>query len=187
MHEVVLDHVVASASARGQVSIVTADDSHAAGLHRLVTEALANEERSWSGKPPFHPDEEVSIEEVQALIAAPRSRLFAALDGGVIVGCVLITRNAGGRSTLGLLGVDPDCRRRGLGAKLIAAAEAIAAETFGSDQIELCVLDGRVRLMAYYEKQGFRRTGERRVVGRRPHAVMEFVVMGKLLGDSPIN
>jgi ribosomal protein S18 acetylase RimI-like enzyme len=187
LHEVVLDHAAASVAVRGQVRIVTADDSHAAGLHRLVTEALANEERSWSGKPTFHPDEEVSIEDVQALIAAPRSRLFAALDGGVIVGCVLVTRNAGGRSTLGLLGVDSDCRRRGLGGKLIVAAEAIAAETFGSDQIELCVLDGRARLMAYYEKRGFRRTGERRVVRRRPQATMEFVVMGKLLGGSPVS
>jgi len=181
LHEVALDHAVASAAARGQVRIVTAGDGHAIGLHRLVTEALANEERSWSGKPPFHPDEEVSVEEVQALIAAPRSRLLAALDDGVIVGCVLVTRNAGGRSTLGLLGVDPVCRRRGLGAELIAAAETVALETFGSDQIELCVLDGRVRLMAYYEKRGFRRTGERRVVRRRPQAAMEFAVMGKML------
>ena len=187
MHNVVLDHAEASATARAQVRIVTADDGHAAGLHRLVTEALANEEQSWSGKPPFHPDEEVSVEEVRALIAAPRSRLLAALDSGAIIGCVLVTRNAGGRSTLGLLGVDPDCRRRGLGAKLIAAAETVAAETFGSDQIELCVLDGRVRLMTYYEKQGFRRTGERRSIRRRPHAAMDFAVMGKPLGGAMLS
>lgn len=185
MHEVALDHAVASVTARGQVRIVTADDGHAIGLHGLVTEALANEEQSWSGKPPFHPDDEVSVEEVQALIDAPRSRLLAAFDGGTIVGCVLVTRNACGRSTLGLLGVDPHCRRRGLGAKLILAAEAIALEAFGSDQIELCVLDGRAPLMAYYEKQGFRRTGERRSVRRRPHAAMEFVVMGKILAETP--
>jgi ribosomal protein S18 acetylase RimI-like enzyme len=110
--------------------------------------------------------------------------LLAALDGGVVVGCVLVTRNAGGRSTLGLLGVDPHRRRRGLGAKLVVAAQAVAAETFGSDQIELCVLDGRAGLMAYYEKQGFRRTGERRSVRRRPHAAMEFVVMGKMLAEA---
>jgi ribosomal protein S18 acetylase RimI-like enzyme len=184
LHEVVSDHAVASAAARGQVSIVTADDGHVIGLHGLVTEALANEEKSWSGKPPFHPDEEVSVEEVRALIAAPRSRLLAALDGGVVVGCVLVTRNAGGRSTLGLLGVDPRRRRRGLGAKLVVAAQAVAAETFGSVQIELCVLEGRAGLMAYYEKQGFRLTGERRSVRRRPHAAMEFVVMGKTLPEA---
>ncbi len=154
MHEIALDHAAASVAARGQVRIVTADDGHAIGLHGLVTEALANEERSWSGKPPFHPNDEVSVEELQALIAAPRSRLLAAFHGGAIIGCVLVTRNAGGRSTLGLLGVDPKCRRRGLGAKLILAAEAIATEAFASDQIELCVLDGRARLMAYYESRG---------------------------------
>jgi ribosomal protein S18 acetylase RimI-like enzyme len=184
LHEIVLNQAVASIAARGQVRIVTADDGHAIGLHGLVTEALANEEQSWSGKPPFHSREAVSVEELQALIAAPRSRLLAALDDGVIIGCVLVTRNAGGRSTLGLLGVDPNCRRRGLGAKLILAAEAIAAETFGSDQIELCVLDGRARLIAYYEKRGFRCTGEHRSVRHRPQAAMEFVVMGKMLEEA---
>ena len=37
--------------------------------------------------------------------------------------------------------------------------------------------------MTYYEKQGFRRTGERRVVRRRPQAAMEFAVMGKMLPE----
>lgn len=184
MHEVALGHVVASAPARGQVRIAAVDDGHAIGLHGLVIAALASEEQTWSGKPPFHPEDAVSVEELQALIAAPRSRLLAAFDGGDIVGCVLVTRNAGGRSTLGLLGVDQNSRRRGLGAKLILAAEAIAAEAFGSDQIELCVLDGRARLMAYYEKQGFRSTGERRSIRRRFHAEMEFVVMGKILAEA---
>jgi ribosomal protein S18 acetylase RimI-like enzyme len=184
LNEVASDHAVASAAACGQLRIATLDDCHATDLHGLVIEALAGEEQNWSGKPHFHPEDAVSVEELQALIAAPRSRLLAAFDGDEIVGCVLVTRNAGGRSTLGLLGVDQHSRRRGLGAKLILAAETIAVETFGSDQIELCVLDGRARLMAYYEKQGFRRTGERRSIRRRLHTEMEFVVMGKMLAEA---
>ena len=171
---------MAFAAAAGRLEILTADQNHAEGLRTLVSEALAHEGQSWSGKPPRHAEAEISIEEIRALIGAQRSRLLVAIDGGTIVGCVLVTCLPGGRSALGLLGVDPTCRRRGLGARLIAAAEMTAQDSFGSDQIELCVLAEREKLASYYARFGFAPTGEHRTVPLA-EATMEFLVMTKPL------
>ena len=168
----------AGAGVRGRVEIVTAEPNHAAGLREFVALAYAQEGESWSGKPHSPADADVTLAEVEAMIAAPRSRLLAALEGDAVIGCVLVTRLSGVRSVLGLLGVDPGRRRRGLGARLIAAAERSAIEFFEANSIELCVLGEREALIAYYERHGFSRTGEERKVRGSP-ADMAFVVMAK--------
>jgi len=176
----VASSAAAFAAAPDRLTILAADERHAAGLRTLVADALAQEGQSWSSKPPLHADTEISIDEIRTLIAASRSRLLVAVEGTVIVGCVLITRLPGERCALGLLGVDSACRGRGLGGRLIAAAELIAENSFGSDQIELCVLAERTKLAAYYARLGFAPTGERRTVPLAD-AMMEFLVMAKPL------
>lgn len=180
MLDVACDRAAASAAVSDHLQILTAEQSHAAGLRALVAEALAHEGQSWSGKPPRHAEADISTEEISALIAAQRSRLLVAIQGEAIVGCVLVTRQPGARAALGLLGVDPACRRRGLGARLIAAAEMTAENEFGSDQIELCVLAEREKLAAYYARFGFAPTGESRHVPLED-ATMDFLVMVKPL------
>jgi len=178
--DVAFDRAAASVVASDRLEISIADQSHAAGLRALIAEALIHEGQSWSAKPPLHSDAEISVEEITALIAAPRSRLLVAIQDEAIVGCVLVTRQPGARAALGLLGVDPACRRRGFGARLIAAAEMTAENEFGSDQIELCVLAERETLAAYYARFGFSPTGERRHVPLAD-ATMDFLVMAKPL------
>jgi predicted N-acetyltransferase YhbS len=178
--DVASGHAAASAAVSDGLEILTADQDHATGLRTLIAGALAHEGQSWSAKPPLHAEAEISLEEIEALIAAQRSQLLVAVDGSTIVGCVLVTRLPGGHSALGLLGVDPAWRRRGLGARLIAAAEMTAEKEFGSDQIELCVLAERDRLAAYYARLGFSPTGEHRTVPLAD-ATMEFLVMAKPL------
>jgi len=183
LFDVACDRATAPAVVSDRLEILTADQGHAAGLRALVAEALTHEGQSWSGKPPRHPEAEISIDEISALIAAQRSRLLVAIQSGAIVGCVLVTRQPGARAALGLLGVDPACRRRGLGARLIAAAEMVAENEFGSDQIELCVLAEREKLAAYYARFGFAPTGESRHVPLAD-ATMDFLVMVKPLTET---
>jgi len=163
---------------RGRVEVVSVEPKHAAGLRALVALAYAQEGESWSGKPHSPADADTTLTEVEAMIAVPHSRLLAALDGEAVVGCGLGTRLSGGRSALGLLGVGPDRRRRGVGARLIAAAERTAIESFGANSIELSVRGEREILIAYYERHGFSRTGEERKVRRSP-TDMAFVAMAQ--------
>jgi ribosomal protein S18 acetylase RimI-like enzyme len=178
--ELASGRATACAAVFDHVQIVTADQSHALGLQVLVGEALEHEGRSWSGEQPCAAETSVGLAEIRGLIDMPRSRLLVAMQGEVIVGCVLVTCLPGGRSALGLLGVDPRFRRRGLGARLIAAAEMAAEHHFGADQIELCVLAERHALSAYYRRFGFACTGEHRSVPLTK-ATMQFQVMAKPL------
>lgn len=180
MLDVASGPAAARPAASDHVQILTADKSHAAGLRVLVADALVQEGQSWSGKPPRDTETEIALDEIMSLITAQRSHMLVAMQGDAIIGCVLVTRLPGGRSALGLLGVDPRFRRRGLGARLIAAAELSAEKTFGSDHIELCVLTEREQLAAYYARFGFAPTGEQRTVPLAD-ATMLFLVMSKPL------
>ena len=61
---------------------------------------------------------------------------------------------------LGMLVVKPTLQRGGLGRKLIQAAEDYARDTWHSQKMTMTVISRRAELIAYYERRGYRRTGE---------------------------
>jgi ribosomal protein S18 acetylase RimI-like enzyme len=100
--------------------------------------------------------------ELEAAIAAPAERLLVAVQDGAPIGCVQVSDRGGALAYLGLLCIDPRLQAGGLGRRLIAAAEACAVATFGATRIEMTVIDRRTELIAYYERRGYRVTGELR-------------------------
>jgi GNAT superfamily N-acetyltransferase len=95
-------------------------------------------------------------------IAHPDQLILLASDGDTLAGCVQISKVADDRAYLGLLTVDPVRQAKGLGAKLIAAAEYHAVAGFGARAIEMTVIRLRKELIAYYERRGYALTGEER-------------------------
>jgi ribosomal protein S18 acetylase RimI-like enzyme len=75
---------------------------------------------------------------------------------------VSLTARGDGLVYLGLLCVDPTRQAAGIGKAIIAAAERVSRDVLDADRIEMTVIDSRVELIAYYERRGFARTGERR-------------------------
>ena len=65
-------------------------------------------------------------------------------------------------SYLGLLCIDPALQTGGLGKQLLAAAEDLARDTFGATVMEMTVIDVRRRLIEFYERRGYRVSGEKR-------------------------
>lgn len=102
--------------------------------------------------------------------------------GGAMAGCVEV-RVDGERGYFGMLSVDPERQKTGLGAALITRAERFAAER-GCTVMELTYVNVREELPAYYERYGYERTGtapwERDEKTRFP---VHFVTMSKLLGQ----
>ena len=95
-----------------------------------------------------------------------------------------ITDLGHGRAYLGMLGVSPLAQATGLGRTLLAAAEAEARVRFGTRWMEMTVIAIRHELVAWYERRGYRLTGERRpfpeeVPGRDE---LEMVVLERVLG-----
>lgn len=103
-------------------------------------------------------DEEALAESVgdagQVILLAERD--------GVLIGCVHVTDKGDGLAYLGMLTVDATLQGGGLGGRLIDRAEAVARKGFGARRIEMTVIVQRAELIEWYQRRGYRLTGETR-------------------------
>jgi GNAT superfamily N-acetyltransferase len=95
---------------------------------------------------------------------------IAAYLDGELVGCVTLRAVDEHRvvAQLRQMAVDPDHQGRGVGAKIVAAAEELAAER-GFRRI---ILHARETAIRFYEKAGYVATGETFIEVTIPHRVM---------------
>jgi GNAT superfamily N-acetyltransferase len=114
----------------------------------------------------------------------------AAAGASAIDACVQLERR-GDEAYLGMLTVRPTLQAGGLGRRLLAAAERWAAAHWGSRAVVMTVITQRLELIAWYERRGYRGTGEtapfpyddaRFGEPRRPD--LHFVVLRKALAAS---
>ncbi|MFJ8436254.1 GNAT family N-acetyltransferase [Kitasatospora sp. NPDC094019] len=84
--------------------------------------------------------------------------LLAELDGELLACCQLEHR--GTRAYFGMFSVRPGRQGGGLGRAVLARAERYAAEEWGVVEMEMTVIEQRTELIAWYERRGFRRTGD---------------------------
>jgi ribosomal protein S18 acetylase RimI-like enzyme len=96
----------------------------------------------------------------QQLAAAGGAMLVAEQDGR-LVACVCLERTSSADVYLGMLTVDPGAQTGGLGTALLTAAEEYARETLRANAIRMTVIAQRAELIAWYERRGYARTGER--------------------------
>ncbi|WQF75378.1 Putative GNAT domain, acyl-CoA N-acyltransferase [Colletotrichum destructivum] len=78
--------------------------------------------------------------------------------------CCEIARSTGdaGLAHFGLFAVDPARQAGGVGGAVLRYAEELARREWSIRRMEMTVLWMRAGLIAYYERRGYRRTGERR-------------------------
>ncbi|WP_295530316.1 GNAT family N-acetyltransferase [Novosphingobium sp. Chol11] len=118
--------------------------------------------QGWTNEADLLDDERTSDPEVAGLIVAADKRVLVAEQAGALIGTVTATDLGGGRAYLGMLCVEPTLQAAGLGRDLIARIEQIAARDFGAAMMEMTVIELRPELIRYYERRGYRDTGERR-------------------------
>lgn len=116
--------------------------------------------RGWTHESDLLSGDRTSEEEVAGIVAAPDQRFIVAETDGAVIGCVAITSKPPERCYLGMLAVSPDLQAGGLGRQLISAAEDEARRSFGARAMEMTVIHRRPELIAYYERRGYRATGE---------------------------
>ena len=113
--------------------------------------------------------------EVDALIARADSRVMlaerlsagsgqvAATDlgpGHGLLACCHIEREGAQHCYFGMFAVRPGEQGSGFGRALLAEAERIARMEWGCAVMAMTVIDVRAELIAWYERRGYRRTGE---------------------------
>lgn len=99
-------------------------------------------------------------------------------------GCVFL-KHTGTKLYLGMLTVTPELQAKGIGKKLLAAAEDYALRN-NCAAITMTVISVRHELIAWYERHGYRKTGETQPFPSDPafglpKQPLEFVVMEKQL------
>ena len=124
------------------------------------------------------------------LAAQPGAALLAWRDapGEPVLGCVWLEPAAAKVWYLGLLTIRPDLQDRKLGRTVLDAAEAFAIAN-GARRMRLTVVNARTTLIAWYERRGYRFTGETQPFpygdqrfGAPRRDDLEFVVLEKPVG-----
>jgi ribosomal protein S18 acetylase RimI-like enzyme len=126
----------------------------------------------------------------EEIAAKPDGVLLTLRDeaGGALLGMVRLDLKCGRIWHLGLLAVRPDLQNRHLGRAILSAAEEFARAR-GGRRMRMTVLHVRDALIAWYERRGYRRTGETEAFpygderfGRPLREDLYFVVLRKDIG-----
>jgi ribosomal protein S18 acetylase RimI-like enzyme len=138
-----------------------ATPADAPALASLINRAYRSEASQAGWTTEGHLLEGPRIDEATLLemLAAPSAVLLQAELNGQLAGCVYL-ENQDNYLYLSMLAVSPETQAHGLGRQLLEAAAAYARQV-GCRTIRMSVLELRSELLAWYERQGYRRTGAR--------------------------
>lgn len=163
--------------------IEAAQPADADALKLLIESAYRGDSarQGWNHEADILDDERISLAEVEAMLADPAVGLLVARDDdGRLTGCVAVTRKDDTLGYLGTFCVDPQLQSAGLGRRLLDAAED-EARSSGLDAIEMTVITQRELLITWYERRGYRRTGETRPFPVLRDPPLRFAVLEKPL------
>lgn len=96
---------------------------------------------------------------VRQIIEAADSTLVVVERAEEIVACCHL-EHRGDHVYFGMFAVRPGLQGAGLGKEILAEAERRARDTWGAKEMRMTVVNVREELIAYYERRGYRRTGE---------------------------
>lgn len=158
-------------------------------LHALVESAYRGEasRAGWTTEADFLDGQRTDLEELEALVVGPSTRILLAHEGEALVGCVLL-REEPGCAYLGMLSVRPTLQSSGLGRALLQEAERVARDELDRPEMRMRVISLRDALIAWYQRRGYALSGDREPfpydeprAGRPKRDDLEFVVMRKAL------
>jgi ribosomal protein S18 acetylase RimI-like enzyme len=142
--------------------ISLADSKDISSLATLMDSAYRGEgsKQGWTSEADlFIGDKRTDEATLSKLIAKPGSVFLKYTnEDGTIEGCVYLHKKES-RLYLGMFSVSPVAQGKGIGKKLLAAADKHAKEQSCSS-IYMTVITVREELIAWYEKNGYRRTGK---------------------------
>jgi ribosomal protein S18 acetylase RimI-like enzyme len=162
-----------------------------AALVTLVNSAYRGEtsKAGWTTEADLLGGQRVDAERIAEIIKTRGSVILLHERDDSPIACVLLERT-GEECYLGMLTVNPTLQGRGLGRRMLDAAERWAVNEWSSRSMLMTVIAQRVELIAWYERRGYQQTGERKPfpygderfgLPRRPDLV--FDVLTKVLRD----
>jgi ribosomal protein S18 acetylase RimI-like enzyme len=115
----------------------------------------------WTTEADLLDGQRIDVEGLTAAIATPNQVILVYDPDRALVGCVHLERQ-NDDCYLGMLTIRPTAQGAGLGRALLDAAERWAMAHWSSRSMEMTVIAQRISLIAWYERRGYRQTGEQR-------------------------
>jgi ribosomal protein S18 acetylase RimI-like enzyme len=167
------------------ITKATIEDAQA--LDKLVNSAYRGDSsrQGWTTEADLLDGTRTDAAAIKELIETPGTTLLKYIEHDEIIGCVELKQQQG-KLYLGMLTVKPTLQGKGIGKKLLEAAETEAAQQ-NCTSIFMTVIDSRKELLEWYERHGYQRTGERKPFAfndprfGQPKMKLEFVVLEKKL------
>ena len=117
----------------------------------------------WTTEAELLAGERIDVAGIAAKITAPGSAVLIATDAdGVLVGCCEVLKRSPNVAYFGMFAIDPLRQAGGLGRQVLTYAERYCEEQWGTRKLEMNVIWMRKELISWYERRGYRVTGERR-------------------------
>jgi ribosomal protein S18 acetylase RimI-like enzyme len=157
-------------------------------LEALVNSAYRGESsrKGWTTEADFLDGIRTNQEVLTGMVSRGDSVVLKCTDKeNKLLGCVYLQKKED-KVYLGMLTVAPDIQANGIGKKLLQAAEEYA-ETQDCIAITITVISLRKELIKWYERRGYKATGERKPFPSNdprfglPKRDLEFIVMEKQL------
>jgi ribosomal protein S18 acetylase RimI-like enzyme len=170
--------------------VATADD--VAAIVELVESSYRGDasRAGWTTEADLLRGQRTDAAAVADAIGAPSSVVLLTVDdAGVVVACCHLERRDAA-VYFGMFAVRPGLQGTGVGGELLAQAENYARDEYGGTSMEMTVIGQREELVAWYERRGYRQTGETRVFpygderfGIPTRDDLHFVVLTKSLAN----
>lgn len=139
----------------------TATLSDVDGIIALVESAYRGEasRKGWTTEADFLDGQRIDRQLLIELIKRPDARVILLEQGSRLLACCEL-QDKRGVAYFGMFSVQPEGQGSGVGSRLLAEAERIAAAEWQCREMQMTVIDIRHELIAWYERRGYRRTGE---------------------------
>lgn len=131
-------------------------------LARLVNSAYRGDyaKKGWTTEADLLDGQRTDEEALLEIIQTSGHQIELALDeADQILGCIHIRRESPSTLYFGMLTVEPSAQTQGIGKQLLNHIEQLARNE-GLKFIRMTVLPQRKELIAYYERRGFKATGQ---------------------------
>jgi ribosomal protein S18 acetylase RimI-like enzyme len=116
--------------------------------------------RGWTTEADYLGGQRTDEAGINDIIADPKNVILLLRDAEGLRACVQIANLQGDICYLGMLTVHPGSQAGGVGRQVLSGAEHHAKYHFGAHFIEMTVIDRRRELIAWYQRRGYRTTGE---------------------------
>lgn len=128
-------------------------------INRLVNSAYRGDSsrKGWTTEADLLDGTRTDEETVRTFFHEPGATILKAVDQGKIIGCVRLV-NHQGRMYLGMFAVDPETQGKGIGKKILQAADEEAARQ-QCKTIYMTVISVRDELIAWYKRHGYQQIG----------------------------